>query len=96
MTTESELPIVRLYRRDGCHLCDEAREMLQAALERRAAQGQMLAAVREVDIDADGEAKDRFSDTIPVLELNGRRLELATSPRRIESFLSGALDGMLA
>ncbi|HEY3163519.1 MAG TPA: glutaredoxin family protein [Candidatus Limnocylindrales bacterium] len=93
MTTP--LPELVLYTRDGCHLCDEARAIVQGLLEDRAARGRRTAAIRERDIASDTELERRFFATIPVLELDGRRLELATSPAKVRRFLDDALDASL-
>ena len=89
------LPELSLYRRDGCHLCDDARVIVQALLEERAANGRRTAALRERAITDDPDLERAFLTTIPVLEIGGRRLELATSPGRIRRFLDEALDGAL-
>jgi hypothetical protein len=89
------LPELILYTRDGCHLCDEARAIVQGLLEDRAARGQRTAALRERDITTDPELERRLFDRIPVLELRGRRLELVTSPSKIRQFLVDALDASL-
>ena len=78
---------VILYSRAGCHLCDEAR----AVLNKYAG---FLPPIEEVDIDADPELVSRFSTCVPVVELDGRvrfrgrvnevllrRLIAATPPR---------------
>ena len=93
MTTS--LPELVLYTRDGCHLCDEARAIIQGLLEERAARGARTAALRERDITADPAWERQFCATIPVVELGGRRLELATSPAKLRRFLADALDGSL-
>ncbi len=91
----TNLPELVLYARDGCHLCEDARAVVQGLLEDRAARGQRSAALRERDITTDPDLERRFFATIPVLELSGHRLELATSPARIRAFLADALDGSL-
>jgi glutathione S-transferase len=57
---------VTLYARDGCHLCDEAREEL---LELRA--GGLEFELREVDIEGDDALHARFLERIPVVEVDG-------------------------
>ena len=89
------LPELVLYTRDGCHLCDEARAIVQGLLEDRAARGQRTAALRERDIATDLDWERQFFDRIPVLELAGQRLELATSPTNVRRFLTDALDATL-
>jgi hypothetical protein len=86
------LPDVVLYARAGCHLCDDAREMLRALLAERAVQGRPQPRVLERDIDTDPALHDAFFQTIPVIDIGDRRLELATSPARIRRLLDDALD----
>ena len=74
------------YTRDGCELCAESRDSLQAALEARVMRGDPIARVREVDIDADPELTARYGDLIPVIELNGQELPLAMGRRAIDGF----------
>jgi glutaredoxin len=59
-------PTVRLYARPDCHLCDEARDGLEAMLADGAA-----FELEEVDIDGDDRLLRRFLERIPVIELNG-------------------------
>lgn len=89
------LPELILYTRPGCHLCDEARAIVQGLLEGRAARGRRVAALHERDISTDPEWERAHFATIPVLELDGKRLDLATSPSSIRRFLDDALDGSL-
>jgi hypothetical protein len=96
MAATPPLPDLVLYTRPGCHLCDDARAAAQGLLEDRAARSQPLARLREIDITADPELERAFFDTIPVLELNGSRLTLATSPARIRRFLAEHLDTVTA
>lgn len=94
--TASPLPDLILYTRAGCGLCDETRLMLQGLLEDRAARGARLAQFRERDIATDPDIERDLFDRIPVVELRGRRLELATSASRLRRFLDDGLDGVLA
>ena len=89
------LPQLVLYTRDGCHLCDEARALVQGLLEDRAARGRRTAALHERDIATDPTLERRFFATIPVVELGGQRLELATSPAKLRRFIDDVLDGSL-
>jgi hypothetical protein len=79
------------YTRDGCELCAESRDSLQAALEARVLRGEPIARVREVDIAADLELRARYGDLIPVIELNGQQLPLAMGRRAIDAFLDRVL-----
>lgn len=58
---------VTLYSRPGCHLCDEAREILVGLVRQR--DGLHLA---EVDIDSDDNLLRRYLERIPVVEHEGR------------------------
>jgi len=50
-----------LYTRRGCHLCEQAEDMLALLLP--------AAVIR--DVDAAGDARMRFGDRVPVLEIDG-------------------------
>jgi hypothetical protein len=80
-----------VYRREGCHLCDEARVMLQQALEERALRGDPTALVRELDIDVDPELHSRYFLRIPVFAIDGLEIDLVTSSRQVRAFLDRAL-----
>jgi len=81
------LPDLFLYGRAGCHLCDEARTIVAALLAERVLAGRPTPTLVERDVTTDATWERDFLATIPVLELGGRRLELATSPSRIRRFL---------
>jgi hypothetical protein len=89
------LPELVLYTRDGCHLCTEARALVQSLLEDRAARGLPVASLTERDISANPDWERAYFETIPVLELRGRRLALAVSASKIRVFLAEALEGSL-
>ena len=93
MTTP--LPDLVLYTRAGCQLCDETRALVQSLLEDRAARGARVAAFRERDITTNPEWERAFFDRIPVIEIDGHRLELAVSAAKLRRFLDEALDGSL-
>ena len=81
-----------LYARTGCHLCEETRTALVQLLADRAAAGLPSPSLVERDIDTDEDWQRAFMTTIPVVELAGRRLEVATSPARIRRPLADVLD----
>ena len=81
-----------LYARAGCHLCEETRTALVQLLADREAAGLPSPSLVERDIDTDEDWQRAFMTTIPVVELAGRRLELATSPARIRRLLADVLD----
>ncbi|RMI13134.1 glutaredoxin family protein [Cellulomonas triticagri] len=81
---------VTLYVRAGCHLCDQAREVVARVA---AEQG---AGWREVDVDAGGTAPDgrslaaAYGELLPVVEVDGERVGFW----EIHPFvLAGALRG---
>ena len=59
---------VTLYGRPGCHLCDEARQVLLRV--RAETPFELL----EVDIERDDELFKRYLERIPVVSLNGEEL----------------------
>ena len=61
-----EPPIVVLYGRDGCDLCDSAREEL-LAMRPNLPQFEL----REVDIEADDSLHAAYLERIPVIEVDG-------------------------
>ena len=55
---------VVLYTRAGCHLCEEAKQVLRAADVH----------FSEVDIDADPDLRVRYNEEVPVLFLGPRKV----------------------
>jgi len=60
-------PLVTLYTRKGCCLCDDAKAVIDAARSR------VLFDYRECDIDLDAELRRRYNDEVPVIEINGAK-----------------------
>ncbi|SEJ13161.1 glutaredoxin family protein [Demequina mangrovi] len=56
---------VLLLGRAGCHLCDDARAVVEAVC------GERGEAWEEVDIDTDADLKARYGDEIPVVKVDG-------------------------
>jgi glutaredoxin len=56
---------VVLYTRVGCHLCDEAKAVI------RSVDCQSEFELEEVDIDHDAALKQRYTNDIPVIEIDG-------------------------
>jgi hypothetical protein len=76
-------PVVTLYGRPGCHLCDEAREAILAL--RSEAPGFEL---REVDIEHDDRLLRAYLERIPVVEVAGEIVsELRFDPARLREKL---------
>ncbi|MFL5679493.1 MAG: glutaredoxin family protein [Chloroflexota bacterium] len=86
------LPDLILYSRDGCHLCDEARDLIAILLAERGDAGLTVPKVVERDIETNADWEREFLTTIPVVELGPRRLELATSAARLRRLLEETLD----
>ena len=59
---------VTLYGRPGCHLCDDARVVLERIRETEPFE------LEEVDIEADDDLLKRYLERIPVIALDGREL----------------------
>ncbi len=57
-------PLVTLYTRAGCCLCDQAKSVIQAARRRTPFD------YEEVDIDSDPALRAEFNDHIPVVSIN--------------------------
>jgi len=58
---------VTLYTRKQCALCDEAKSSISEASSRYG----IRIAMREVDIDRDPALKERFTNDVPVIYVNG-------------------------
>jgi glutaredoxin len=62
------VPVLTLYGKPGCHLCDDARAAVQDALAGRNAE------LREVDVTLDPVLERRYGQRIPVLAVDGEEL----------------------
>jgi Glutaredoxin-like domain (DUF836) len=85
-------PDLVLYARPGCHLCEEARDAVQAALEERATRGLPNPLLVERNIETNDEWHRAYLERIPVVELGGQRLELYVSVAKLRRMLADALD----
>jgi glutaredoxin len=69
------MTVLTLYGKPGCHLCEEAREVVESVRSERPFD------LREVDVSLDPELHRRLGERIPVLELEGEELfELHIDP----------------
>ena len=59
-------PHVLFYTRRGCHLCDEAWEIVAAAQERHGL------TVEKVDVDSDPALAAQHGDCVPVVVIDGK------------------------
>ena len=57
-------PNVVLFHAEGCHLCEQARDVLRAELGE---------AFEEVDIGGDDALEAAYREWLPVVEIDGRR-----------------------
>ena len=83
---DARRPTVRLYRRDGCHLCDEAERQLAILAP------ELGFLVETVDIEADDDLHRRYMFEIPVIALGETELlRLQFSPQTLRDTLTDAL-----
>lgn len=76
-------PTVTLYSRPGCHLCDDAREVLEAVRAR------VPFTLVEVDIDGDDELVRAYGIRIPVVVIDEREaFEYRVDPDDFEAALA--------
>jgi glutaredoxin len=57
-------PLVTLYTRSGCCLCDDAKKVLTEA------RGRADFEYEEIDIDRDAELRRLYNDEVPVIAIN--------------------------
>ena len=62
------MPVVTLYGKPGCHLCDEARAVVRDALAGREVR------LDEVDVTLDPLLERRYGERIPVLAVDGEEM----------------------
>jgi glutaredoxin len=73
---------VTLYQRQGCHLCEGARQLLEAAQRRW---GFLLTVT---DVDGDPTLREQFGECVPVVTVNGKvRFRGAVNPVLLERLL---------
>jgi glutaredoxin len=77
-------PRVTLYSRPGCHLCDDARQVIERVC------AELGEEYVEVDIDTDPALLSRYGEEIPVTLVDGRQHDFW---RVDEHRLRGALTG---
>jgi glutaredoxin len=62
------MTVLTLYGKAGCHLCQEARRVVESVRSERSFD------LREVDVSLDPELHRRFGERIPVVEIEGEEL----------------------
>lgn len=58
---------VQIYSRPNCHLCEEAKAVLEQA------RAEVAFRLEEINIDDDPELRERFTNDVPVIFINGRK-----------------------
>ena len=56
---------VEIYSRPGCHLCDEAKEVIERVRRR------LTFGLRVINIERDPELEKKYGEEIPVVFVNG-------------------------
>ena len=64
MSTETPLPGVTFYTKGGCHLCDEAREMLEEIASHKEYE------LTEIDIRTNADTFEAYRYRIPVIVID--------------------------
>lgn len=64
------VPRVEVYSRDGCHLCDQAIEVVRGVCD------ELGVGWGVRDIDADPELVVRYTDQVPVIMVDGRQVAI--------------------
>lgn len=80
-----------IYRRPGCHLCDDAELLLRDELAQRARAGLPPIEIERADISADPELEARYRRLIPVFAIGDVESDLVTSGRQVREFLERAV-----
>ena len=62
------MPVLTVYGKPGCHLCDDARAAVRDVLAGRDVR------LREVDVTLDPVLERRYGERIPVVALDGEEL----------------------
>ena len=65
-------PLLTVYGRPGCHLCEEAERCCRSSLEERVRRGEPMPRVRHVSIDGEADLETRYGALIPVFVVGGR------------------------
>jgi hypothetical protein len=86
------IPDLIVYTRPDCGLCREALQTIGLLLEARREARQPIPTLVERDITTCPDWERAFFDTIPVVELGERRLELVTGAARLRRLFAEVLD----
>jgi glutaredoxin len=73
---------VTIYSRQGCHLCDDAHEILQSMRE------ELNFELEVINIDGDEQLVKLYSDQVPVIHIDGEHHDFyKVDPTRFRSSL---------
>jgi hypothetical protein len=89
--TQAARATLTIYRRPGCHLCDDAELLLRDELAERARAGLTLVDVERIDVSTDPTLEARYRRRIPVFAIGEVESELVTTGRQVREFLDRAL-----
>ena len=65
---------IEIYTRPGCHLCDEAKAVIQTVQDRHRLD------VRVINIEDDPHLEAAYGMDIPVVFINGKKVEFSPQP----------------
>lgn len=83
-----KVPLLQLVTRSGCHLCENAREVVATVA------GQLQLRWTEVSLDDHPELTERYGEEVPVVLVNGIQRDFwHIDPIRLGNILSQALTG---
>ncbi len=91
MNETSARTTLTIYRRVGCHLCDDADVLLRDELASRSRAGYPGLTIEQVDITADAELEARYRHRIPVFKVGDNECELVTNGQQVRDFLDQTL-----
>ena len=75
---------ITLYSRPGCHLCDDARLVIEKVC------ADLATSYDEIDIDSDPELLRRFGEEVPVTFVDGRQHDFwRVDETRLRAALAG-------
>ncbi len=85
----SKGPLLTLYHRRNCHLCEEMRQRLQEL------RGEFPFEIALRDVDDTQELRRRYAERIPVLEADGRELcHFFLDETKVRDYLCNAGNGV--
>jgi hypothetical protein len=82
-----EQPLITLYGRPGCELCDRTEEIVRSLIS----EGGFRLTLSVVNIEEDPAMHARLFEQIPALDVAGQLLPLAVSPLQIATHVRSAL-----